>query len=247
MRILGIPSALSSHAVSQALLRYGSKSLTKIGENFTKTLKSKPCLEVADIGALPLFDGVKYKHEIMFPSEVRIFREKLEKAEAVLFSCHEHEHGHYYSISGPLQNAIDWGVHDRNLFNKKTCAFISHGGDYFQGENCFHLRLECIALGSRCLTGPRYNYRGHIMNQVDLLKGTDIVSEDVKNYVDTVLSDVISFAQGHENSPRVQPVFHLTRPDPEVKTFFTPTGEIIEDEVIIEEDYTYLSTDYTDA
>lgn len=92
MRILGIPSALSTKAVSQALLRYGHQALGNVSEKFSKTLKSKPSMEIADIGSLPFFDGEKYKHEITFPSEVLLFREKLEKAEAVLFSCRENEH-----------------------------------------------------------------------------------------------------------------------------------------------------------
>jgi chromate reductase len=248
--IFGIPSALSSRAVSQALLRYGAKSLVKQTDKFTKP-NSKITLDIASIGTLPLFDGDKYKHEVSFPSDVRIFREKLEKSQAVIFSCNENELGHYYSISGPLQNAIDWGVHSRNLFKQKTCGFISHGRDYFEGENCFHLRLECIAIGGRCLTGPRYNHRGHIMDRVDLLSNGDLVSEDVKNYVDTVLSDVVSFSQGTGRVPRTQPEFHLTtRSDPTgVKAYYSPTGNIIEDEDALEQDYTYgyIATDYTDA
>lgn len=86
------------------------------------------------------------------------------------------------------------------------------------------------------------------MEDVATLNGGEIVSEDVKNYVDIILSDIISYSQGSK-APRQLPEFHLTRPDPTVTTFFTPSRLIIEneDEEIVEEDYSVIATDYTDA
>lgn len=87
MRILGIPSSLCSKSISQALLRYGNQALQK------SLLQPKPFMDIANIAALPLFDGSRYISEATFPPEVRKYRDQLENSKAVLFSTHEHEHG----------------------------------------------------------------------------------------------------------------------------------------------------------
>lgn len=76
-------------------------------------------LEFATIGELPLFNQ---DLEEDLPQAVIDFKQKIEKADAVLFASPEYN----YAISGVLKNAIDWGSrpHGKNSWKKKVVGLV---------------------------------------------------------------------------------------------------------------------------
>ena len=91
VKIVGICGSLRAASYNRGLLRVAAASLP---EGAT--------LEVAEIGALPLFNEDLEKPE--WPAAVQAFRRVLWSAEALLFSVPEYNAG----MPGVLKNAVDW-------------------------------------------------------------------------------------------------------------------------------------------
>ena len=91
MKILGINGSLRRDS-------YNLKMLKAAGDYFSERVS----FDIVGLGDLPLYnqdlDGDNK------PQAVAIFKERLESADALLFSTPEYNH----SIPGVLQNAIDW-------------------------------------------------------------------------------------------------------------------------------------------
>ena len=81
---------------------------------------------------------------------------------------------HFYSITAPLQNALDWALFPENLLKQKPIGFIGlysktkilsliktcfncqgYGSQLAIGDSCYHIRQQCSIAGAVCLNGPQ--------------------------------------------------------------------------------------------
>jgi chromate reductase len=127
-------------------------------ESFTRKLvraigaDSPPSLriEIVEIGALPLYDQ---DLEESPPAEWRSFRERVKRADAVLFATPEYNR----SVPGGLKNAIDVGSrpYGQSVWAKKPAAIISAspGAVGAFGAN-HHLRQSLVFLDMPILQQP---------------------------------------------------------------------------------------------
>ena len=129
-------------------------------ESFTRKLvraigaDSPPSLriEIVEIGALPLYDQ---DLEESPPAEWRSFRERVKRADAVLFATPEYNR----SVPGGLKNAIDVGSrpYGQSVWAKKPAAIISAspGAVGAFGAN-HHLRQSLVFLNMPVLQREAY-------------------------------------------------------------------------------------------
>jgi len=106
-------------------------------------------IEIADIN-FPLFNQ---DLESNLPESVRIFKEKIRLADAILFATPEYN----YSFSGVLKNAIDWGSRpfENNSFNGKPAAIMSASIGMIGGARAqYHLRQSFVYLNILPLNHP---------------------------------------------------------------------------------------------
>jgi chromate reductase len=127
-------------------------------ESFTRKLvrafsaDAPPALgiEIVEIGALPLYDQ---DLEESPPAEWRSFRERVKRADAVLFATPEYNR----SVPGGLKNAIDVGSrpYGQSVWAKKPAAIISAspGAVGAFGAN-HHLRQSLVFLDMPILQQP---------------------------------------------------------------------------------------------
>src|SRR3990170_2026506 len=90
VRILGIVGSLRKNSYNKALMRAAAELLPKDVE-----------LEVFCLDDVPPFNQDLEKQP---PQAIRLFKEKIRDAEAILIASPEYN----YSIPGVLKNAIDW-------------------------------------------------------------------------------------------------------------------------------------------
>jgi chromate reductase len=127
-------------------------------ESFTRTLthalarEAPPSLriEIVEIGALPLYNQ---DLEESPPEQWRSFRERVKRADAVLFATPEYNR----SVPGGLKNAIDVGSrpYGQSVWSKKPAAIISAspGAVGAFGAN-HHLRQSLVFLDMPILQQP---------------------------------------------------------------------------------------------
>lgn len=126
LHILGISGSLRQGSYNTALLR-AAKELLPPGVS----------LEIADLHGIPLFDADLETRGT--PDTVLIFRERIRRADALLFASPEYN----YSVTGVLKNAIDWAsrhVPDSSPLDGKTAAIMGAGGRYGTLRAQLHLR-----------------------------------------------------------------------------------------------------------
>ena len=80
-------------------------------------------VEIFDLSGIPLFNQ---DEESSMPEKVRIFKKKIEEADAILIATPEYNR----SVPGVLKNAIDWASRPRgnNSFNDKPVAVMGATG-----------------------------------------------------------------------------------------------------------------------
>lgn len=108
-RILAISGSLRAESVNTALLRHATSTAPG---GIAVTL-------CASIGDLPLFNP---DLEAADPGPVRILREQIIAADAVLIASPEYAHG----VTGPLKNALDWMVGNESFVHKPV-ALLNAG------------------------------------------------------------------------------------------------------------------------
>ena len=119
-------------------------------------------LEIVEIGGLPLYND---DLEGDPPAEWTAFRDRVRRAEAVLFATPEYNR----SVPGLLKNAIDVGSrpYGKSVWSKKPAAVISvsPGTIGAFGAN-HHLRQSLVFLDMPAMQQPEA-YVGNIVNQLD--------------------------------------------------------------------------------
>lgn len=97
-------------------------------------------IEVADIGALPLYDDDV--REQGYPPVVQKLRDQVKAADAILFVTPEYN----YSVPGVLKNAIDWASRppDQPLEGKPAAIMGASTGRLGTARAQYHLRQICV-------------------------------------------------------------------------------------------------------
>ncbi|HUK28572.1 MAG TPA: NAD(P)H-dependent oxidoreductase [Candidatus Acidoferrales bacterium] len=139
MRILGVSGSIRKRSFNTALLEEA------------KSLLPENCpLEIADLSSMPLYSQ---DLEAALPESVRVFKEKIQNADAILFATTEHN----FSITAVLKNAIEWGGRpaDDNSWDGKPAAIISASTSPRGGVRAqLHLRQILVDLNIHALNEP---------------------------------------------------------------------------------------------
>ncbi|MCL5976045.1 MAG: NAD(P)H-dependent oxidoreductase [Candidatus Parvarchaeota archaeon] len=109
-------------------------------------------IEILDLKDIPLFNQDEEKE---MPESVKIFKDKIKKADAVLIATPEYDR----SIPGVLKNAIDWASrpYGDNSFDDKAVATIGASGGAIIGTAVaqYHLRQIFSFLNAHPLERPQ--------------------------------------------------------------------------------------------
>jgi len=139
LRILGVSGSIRKRSFNTALLEEA------------KSLLPEDCtLEIADLSSMPLYSQ---DLEAALPESVRVFKEKIQNADAILFATTEHN----FSITAVLKNAIEWGGRpaDDNSWDGKPAAIISASTSPRGGVRAqLHLRQILVDLNIHALNEP---------------------------------------------------------------------------------------------
>jgi chromate reductase, NAD(P)H dehydrogenase (quinone) len=137
--ILGFAGSLRKESFNKALLRAALKLLPEDAN-----------LEIFDLEGIPPFNQ---DLENNLPERVRIFKEKIKVADAILIATPEHN----FSIPGVLKNAIDWASrpYGNNSFEGKPVAIMSASGGMIGGSRAqYHLRQTFVFLNMFPINRP---------------------------------------------------------------------------------------------
>ncbi len=128
INVLGFSGSLRKASSNSGLLRAAKDVLP---ENMT--------LEIFDLSSIPLFN---LDIESNLPEPVRLLREKITSADALLIAVTEYN----YSISGVLKNAIDWASRpaQNSSLNGKPFAMMGAGGGLGTARAQYHLRQIAV-------------------------------------------------------------------------------------------------------
>jgi len=140
IRILGISGSGRRRSYNTALL-----------EAAKELLPEGAALDVYDISAFPLFNQ---DLEVEIPAAIRRFKEKVRRADAILFATPEHN----YSISAVLKNAIEWGnrPEEDNSWDGKPAAIMSASTSPRGGARAqLHLRQIMVDLNMYPINSPQ--------------------------------------------------------------------------------------------
>lgn len=149
IHIVGLSGSLREKSYNTSLLRAAQRYGAEYGIK----------IEAVDIGSLPLFNQ---DDEHNAPAGVVALKEKIEKADGVLFVTPEYN----YSISGVLKNAIDWATrpYGKNSLGGKPAGIMSVSTGFLGGARAqYHLR--------QILVGPNMYVMNHPEVMVSMAKG----------------------------------------------------------------------------
>lgn len=139
IKVLGIAGSLRKGSFARAILE-NAKSL--VPENME--------LESFDISGIPVFNQ---DNENSFGEEVKLFKQKIKEADAILFVTAEYN----YSIPGVLKNAIDTASrpYGDNSWEGKPVAIMSSSMGMLAGSRAqYHLRQVLVFLDMHALNRP---------------------------------------------------------------------------------------------
>jgi chromate reductase len=131
VRILGICGSLRKDSMNRKLLRAAAE-----------LLPPESTLEVVGIEGIPVYNQ---DEEANYPPAVKAFKEKIRKADAILFATPEYNYG----VAGPLKNAIDVASrpYGDNVWKGKPVAAISASVGMLGGARAvYHLRQSFVYL-----------------------------------------------------------------------------------------------------
>jgi len=139
IHVLGFAGSLRAGSYNRAALRTAAE-LTPDGM----------VLEQFDLAPIPLYNGDVEAGGL--PDAVRLFREKIAAADALLIATPEYN----YSVPGVLKNAIDWASRPPNQpFDGKPVALMgAAAGLLGTARSQMHLRQVCFAVNMLPLNKP---------------------------------------------------------------------------------------------
>jgi chromate reductase, NAD(P)H dehydrogenase (quinone) len=137
--ILGFAGSLRAGSYNKALLNI-AREMTPVDSS----------LDIFDLEGIPLFNQ---DQETQPPDRVRLFKNKIKAADAILVASPEHN----YSIPGVLKNAVDWASRPfgDNSFEGKPVAVMSASIGMLGGSRAqYHLRQSFVYLNMHPLNRP---------------------------------------------------------------------------------------------
>src|SRR5579863_1732736 len=182
IHIMGFAGSLRKDSYNRSLLQL-ARHLALAEENVE--------FEIVDLDNVPLFNQ---DLESDPPAAVRMFKEKLGNADAVLITVPEYN----YSFSGVLKNAIDWA--SRPLATSplpgKLTAIMGAGGRVGTARAQLHLRQVFTYLDVKVITKPevlilnaweKFDSEGNLTNEKD------------RQQIETLIEVLIRQAREREN------------------------------------------------
>ncbi len=176
-KILGISGSLRTGSYNTAALR-AAKELAPEGVE----------IEIADISQIPLFNQ---DLEAEFPAAVRILKDEIRAADAVLFVTPEYN----FSIPGVLKNAIDWcsRPYGDNAFEDKPAAILGASPGLLGSARAqYHLRQVLVFLNMHVLNRPEVMIAGAAQKFDTSGKLTD---EKTREFVAAQIQALVDWAQ----------------------------------------------------
>jgi chromate reductase len=153
-----------------------------------EVLPDNTTLEIFDVSRFPLYIQ---DHERDPPAEVRLFKEKIRHADAILFATPEHN----YTVTAVLKNAIEWGNRPGgdNSWNGKPAAIVSASSGPRGGARAqLHLRQILVDLNMYAINQP----------QLMLARAQDSFDSDLKlkdtqarETLKTILQTLVSWTE----------------------------------------------------
>ena len=182
IHIVGFAGSLRKDSYNRSILRL-ARQIALEDENVE--------FEILDLGNLPLFNQDLENDP---PELVRIFKEKIRNADAVVMTVPEYN----YSFSGVLKNAIDWASRPlaTSPMTGKLTAIMGAGGRVGTARAQLHLRQVFLYLDVKALTKPevlilnsweKFDSEGNLTNERD------------RQQVETLVTTLIRHA--HETRP----------------------------------------------
>jgi chromate reductase len=158
LHILGFSGSLRKKSYNSAGLREAQTLVPEGAE-----------LEIFELDALPPFNQ-DYENDP--PEPVRIFKEKIRQADALLMAVPEYN----YSFSGVLKNAIDWASRpiETTPMRRKPTAIMGFGGKYGTVRAQLQLRQVFLFLDTPVLLKPevyvinaweKFDSEGHLTDE----------------------------------------------------------------------------------
>ncbi len=141
MNILALSGSLRKESFNSALLR-----------EFVKQAPEGVTIDVADIGALPLYNQDR---EANFPAEAAALKSKIKAADGILISTPEYNR----SIPGVLKNAVDWTSRpygDSAWDGKPVYIVGATGGQIGTAVGQYALKQSMLYLNTRVLGQPEF-------------------------------------------------------------------------------------------
>lgn len=139
LTFLGFAGSLRDKSYNRALLRVAEGLLP---EGVT--------LETFDLSSIPLYNADLEEHG--WPEPVRLFRERIAAADALLIATPEYN----WSIPGVLKNAIDWASRppDSPLNDKPAAVMGASTGPFGTTRSQLHLRQVFAYTNTLLLSKP---------------------------------------------------------------------------------------------
>ena len=160
-------------------LRKASLNL-KIAKTLSSLAPKSLRLEVVPIGDLPLYNE---ELDAAPPESYRVFRERIARANAVLFVTPEYNR----SVPGVLKNAIDVGSrpYGKSAWKGKPAAVVSASPGAIGGFGAnHHLRQSLVFLDMPVLQAPEA-YLGHVGDWFD--ENGTITNEKGKQFLQVII------------------------------------------------------------
>jgi chromate reductase, NAD(P)H dehydrogenase (quinone) len=175
LKVLAISGSMRKASYNLALL-----------EEAKGLLPPETTLEIFDISAFPIFSQ---DMELEPPSEVKIFKQKIKEADAILIASPEHN----YSVTAMLKNAIEWGNRppEDNSWNGKPAAIVSASTSQRGGvRSQLHLRQIMLDLNMYPINEPEL-YLGKAREVFD--SNLKLKDEDAKETLKTLLKNLVEW------------------------------------------------------
>ena len=179
IKIVGLVGSLRKDSFNKAIMAEAVKSAPAEAE-----------IEVLDINP-PLFNQ---DLESDMPEAVKILKEKIAAADAVLFATPEYN----YSVPGVLKNAIDWASrpYGQNSFEGKPVGVMSAAIGMLGGARAqYHLRQSFVFLNMRPLNRPEVM----VPFAQDKIKDGKIKDEETKEKIGALVKALVAKARKDKN------------------------------------------------
>lgn len=137
-------------------------------------------VEIFDLSGIPLFNQ---DEESSMPEKVRVFKKKIEEADAILIATPEYNR----SVPGVLKNAIDWASRPpgNNSFNDKPVAVMGATGGQVIGTYGAqaHLRNIFSYLNMHVLERPQL----FIAGASEKISGGKVIDDATRELVEELM------------------------------------------------------------